>query len=111
MEELKPKPKKTTNTKNQGSKKKTKIESELEPPPPKGLYSDSLTNYIVMAYQKCKDREKDEAVMTQLLKEEINLAQKHGQMNRDWTKHPLPALPVERQKAATLTIEKVPAIL
>lgn len=108
---MKPKPKTIPKKVNGATKGKTKILSELEPAPPKGLYSDSLSNYIVQAYQKCKEREKEEAIMTQLLKEEIANAQRMGQINRDWSTHPLPSLPVERQKASTLTFEKVHFIL
>lgn len=107
IEESKPKPKVAQKKKNDKTKKSSKIESELEPQPPKCLYSESLSNYIVQAYQKCKDREKDEAAMTLLLREEITNAQRLGMMNRDWSKHPLPSLPTERQKASTITFEKV----
>jgi hypothetical protein len=107
IEESKPKPTMDPKKKMEGSRKKTKIVSELGPEPPKGLYTDSLSNYIVQAYQKCKEKERDEAVMTELLKEEISNAQRTGQLNRDWSKHALPILPAERPKASTITFDKV----
>lgn len=108
LEDLKPKPKKIVNKNENGfGKKKRNPKEETALPPPTGLFSESLNKYVIRAYQKCRDKERDEAIMSQLLKEEVQAAQRNGEMNRDWSKHPLPNLPVERQKLSTIAIDKV----
>lgn len=108
IEDLKPKPKKKLNrAQNVSGKKLPSSQAEQRPPLPTGLFSDSLNSYIIRAYQKCRDRERDEAIMGQLLKDEVQAAQRNGQIHRDWSNYPLPDLPVERQKQSTITLEKV----
>lgn len=108
MEDIKPKPKKPLDKEeDETGKRGGKSRGDKVEPLPTGLFSDSLNEYIVKAYQKCKGNEKDEATMSRLLKDEVQSAQKKGQLGRDWSKHPLPVLPVEVPKPSVIKIEKV----
>ena len=71
---------------------------------PAPITHESLDNYIVRSYEKCRGNKQDEEAMTVMLREEVQQATKTGQTNRDWTKHPLPLLPNEKLKQSTLSL-------
>lgn len=61
--------------------------------------SESMKDYVVRSYSKCKRNKKNERIMTKLLKEVIEEAKELGDVAfRDWDNYPLPLLPYERIK-------------
>lgn len=69
--------------------------------------SESLKDYVVRAYQKCKRSKKNERTMTRLLKEILEEAKQIGDVSyRDWDNYPLPLLPYERVKKNEIKFNK-----
>lgn len=71
--------------------------------------SESLKDYVVRAYAKCKRNKKNERIMTRLLKDVIEEAKRINDVSyRDWDNYPLPLLPYERIKKNQVNMNKSP---